>query len=138
MKKKSNSNILFKCKLHQMVPAKQIISAFLKQFWVLSVRPLSTGPTNATINRCYLVCYRGGVLSYAHSDQFSPLRILSCCYYYLLICILCVPMGYQTLGMICVSTMHTTDVPSQRPCSGEGLDLSSFCEILRVRLNSSS
>ena len=26
--KKSNNNILFKCKLHQMVPAKKLISAF--------------------------------------------------------------------------------------------------------------
>ena len=37
----------------------------------------------------------------------------------------CVPMGYQSLGMIGASTMHTNDVPSQKPCSGERLDLSS-------------
>ena len=34
----------------------------------------------------------------------------------------CVPMGYQTLGGIGASTTHTTDILSQKPCSGERLD----------------
>ena len=37
----------------------------------------------------------------------------------------CVPMGYQTLGTIGALKTHTTDVTSQKPCSGERLDSSS-------------
>ena len=42
----------------------------------------ATGPTDATINRSYLVCYRVDVLAYAHRNRFGLLLILSFCYYY--------------------------------------------------------
>ena len=50
---------------------------------------LSSGTTDSKINRRYLVCYRGDVLAYSHSDRFCPLRIINCCYCYWLICRLC-------------------------------------------------
>ena len=47
------------------------------------------GPANATINRRCLIRYQVDVLVYACRDRFGPLRILSYCYYYWLICVLC-------------------------------------------------
>ena len=40
------------------------------------------GPADTTINRRYLIRYQVDVLTYAQSDWFSLLRILSYCYYY--------------------------------------------------------
>ena len=56
-------------------------------------------------------------------------RVWSAAYSQLLLLLLidfvdCVPMDYQTLGTIGASMFHTTDVPSQKPCSGERLESS--------------
>ena len=67
-------------------------------------------------------------MAYAHIDRFGPLRILSFLLLLMIDFVDCVPMGYQTLGMIGASTTHTTDITSQKPCSEERLDLTPFSE----------
>ena len=67
-------------------------------------------------------------MAYAHNNQLGPLFILIVVTTNWLIVI--VSIDYQSLGTIDASMTHTTDIPSQWPCTGERLP--------RVRLHLSS
>ena len=67
------------------------------------------------------LCLQGPVRSAAYSQLLLLLLID--------LCIVLVPIDYQSLGTIGASTTHTTDIPSQKPPSGERLP--------RIRLDSS-
>ena len=91
----------------------------------------ATGPTDATINRRYLIRYWVDVFAYAHSDQSVPLCILSCCYYYWLICRLCSSPWITNPWVRLVWQRRTPpESLTKKTCRGERLS--------RVRLDSSS